>query len=345
MSWKNFSRRDWLKTLGIGGASLLGANLLGSSRSYGINTTLTNVPATEGKRVLRLAQITDVHVQPERGAGDGLTKCLHHLQNLKDAPGLILNTGDCIMDSMHNKEKRVKTQWDLWSKVLKGENSLPIMHALGNHDVWGLNKTKSAVTGDEPLFGKKWALDVLGLEKPYYSFDRAGWHIIMLDSVQPFEDSYRARLDAAQMEWLKRDLDAVRKGVPILVCSHIPIVSPAAVLNDLTEEKTKQDIVIPGGEMHLDSKEIHKALREQGNVKLCLSGHLHILDRAEYDGITYISSCAVSGGWWKGKNLDRFDYGYSLVDLYDNGQFDYTAMTYGWQTVEAAKKVAASQPA
>jgi len=284
------------------------------------------------KRSVRVAQITDIHLQPELGAAKGFAQCLHHLQSQADAPKLILNTGDSIMDAMAQGEIRTKLQWDLWKGLLKEDCSLPIEHALGNHDYWGINRKKSGTSGEEPTWGKRWALDELGLEKSYRSFDRFGWHFIVLDSVDPFQNSYKAQLGEEQMEWLKQDLARTPKQTPVLVMSHIPIVSAGAILNGV-EETPDRNLKISGGLMHLDSSKIHKLLREHGNVKLCLSGHLHILDRVEYDGITYLTSGAVSSSWWKGIRLDRFDYGYALVDLYEDGSFNHEYVPYGWKTV------------
>ena len=321
------TRRGWLKSLAIASSGVLGGGWLEAAGAQAATKRLS----------CRLGQITDVHVQPERGARDGFIKCLHHIQSQKEAPQLLLNTGDCIMDSMQASPARTKLQWDLWKELLRSECSLPVRHAVGNHDCWGIDKTKSGTTGREPLWGKKWALDSLGLAQPYYSFDLFGWHFIALDSVEPFQNAYKARLGEEQMAWLKSDLAGLPPNVPVLVMSHIPIVSPGGLLNSasVTEE---QDLQIGGGLMHLDSKEIHTLLREAGNVRLCLSGHVHINDRAEYDGITYISSGAVSSGWWKEVHLDRFDYGYALLDLFADGSFDYRYVPYGWKTVSVEKE-------
>lgn len=286
------------------------------------------------KRSVRLAQISDIHLQPELGAAAGFARCLHHLQAHQDAPALILNTGDSIMDACAEGEARTKLQWDLWQKLLREECSLPVEHALGNHDYWGINRTKSGTTGEEVRWGRRWALDVLGLEKSYRSFDRFGWHFIVLDSVEPYQDAYKARLGEAQVAWLRSDLAKTPSQTPVLVMSHIPIVSAGGILNGF-EETTDHNLKVSGALMHLDSAAIHKLFRQHGNVKLCLSGHLHIVDRAEYDGITYISSGAVSSGWWKGIRLDRFDYGYALVDLFVDGSFKHQYMPYGWKTVAA----------
>lgn len=324
------TRRNWLKT-----TAFLGAGLFGGFWGRAETTLPVNggAAASGAKRSLRIAQISDIHLQPERGAVDGFVKCLHHIQSQKDTPSLILNTGDCVMDSMAKKMPRTQLQWDLWKKVLREECSLPIEHAIGNHDCWGINKTRSGTTGNEPLWGKKKAMEELGLAKHYHSFDRNGWHFISLDSVEPYMDGYKARLDEEQLDWLKKDLDSVAKGVPILVMSHIPIVSPGGVLSAGKENKD-HNMEIGGGAMHLDSQELHTLFRKQGNVRLCLSGHLHMIDRAEFDNVAYITSGAVCSGWWKRVHRDRFDYGYALVDLYENGTFQYHYIPYGWKTVK-----------
>lgn len=327
------TRRNWLKTTAFLGAGLLGVRL---SQAQATAPNGTGASPLAPRRSLRVAHISDIHLQPELGAPEGFAKCLHHLQAQPDTPSLILNTGDCVMDSMAQTMPRTELQWNLWKKMLREECSLPIEHAIGNHDCWGINRTASGTTGTEPKWGKNEALDQLGLARRYRSFDRSGWHFIVLDSVEPLENSYKARLDEEQMAWLKQDLDAVAQGIPILVMSHIPIVSPGGILSS-GKEDDGHNVEISGGEMHLDAKELHTLFRKQGNVKLCLSGHLHMIDRAEFDHVTYITTGAVSSGWWKKVNLDRFDYGYALVDLYENGTFQYQYAPYGWKTAAAEK--------
>ncbi|HZH98053.1 MAG TPA: metallophosphoesterase, partial [Fimbriimonadaceae bacterium] len=170
-------------------------------------------PAQKGRRrVLRLAHLTDIHVQPERGGGEGMAACLRHVHSQKDKPQLILTGGDLIMDAFDADAQRTRLQWDLFNRVLRDNTSLPVEHCIGNHDVWGWNKTKSRTTGQEPLHGKRWALEMLGLEKPYRSFDKAGWHFVVLDSTHPSEtSSYTAELDDAQFEWLEDDLTKTPK--------------------------------------------------------------------------------------------------------------------------------------
>ncbi|MCS7090052.1 MAG: metallophosphoesterase [Verrucomicrobiota bacterium] len=319
------NRRAWLR--GCFGLTL---SLLGACA--GLRTAAQEVPVAKRRRALRLAHITDVHVQPELGAARGLVACLHHLQSLPDPPELIVNTGDSIMDAMAADADRTRLQWDLWRKILKAECSLPVEHAIGNHDCWGLNRKRSGTTGQEPLWGKRWALEALQLEAPYRTFERAGWHFIVLDSIDPWENSYRAYLGEEQLAWLRTELQKIPKIRPVVVLSHIPIVSAAGLLENARVSEDG-NLTVGRALMHLDGPAIHALLRQHGNVRLCLSGHLHMLDRVEFDAITYITTGAVSSAWWRGVHKDRFDYGYAVVDLYNDGTFHYQYHRYGWQTV------------
>ena len=94
------------------------------------------------------------------------------------------------------------------------------------------------------------------------------------------------------------------------------------------------DHVLSDAYMMRDGTAMHFLLREHPNVKLCLSGHMHLCDRCEIDGITYICGGAVCANWWKGIR-QKVQEGYGLVDLYDDGSFDYAYCTYGWKAVTA----------
>jgi Icc protein len=136
------------------------------------------------KRVLRIAHLTDVHVQPELEAAKGFSKCLHHVQSLPELPDIIFNGGDCVMDSLKQDKARVQTQWDLWHGVLKSDNSLMVEGCIGNHDVWGGGPKT------DPLYGKKYATEMLHLNSPYRSFDKNGWHFVVLDSTHPVGEGW-----------------------------------------------------------------------------------------------------------------------------------------------------------
>ncbi|MDM8008581.1 MAG: metallophosphoesterase [Phycisphaerae bacterium] len=317
----NVSRREVIR---IAGAAALGL--------AGTRSVLAQSANPSRKRVLRIAHLTDIHIAPERKAPEGFTACLKHVQSQKDKPDLIFTGGDHIMDSIGANEARTREQWELYRKVLKAECSLPVEPCIGNHDCWGLNRKDSGATGNEPLYGKKWAMDSLGLDREYRSFDRAGWHFVMLDSTFPQGDGYTARLDDRQFEWLAEDLRRTDPKKPVLILSHIPILA-VCVFFDGDNEKSG-DWVVPGAWVHIDSRRIKDLFLKHPNVKVCLSGHVHLIDRVEYLGVSYVCNGAVCGGWWEGP-YQECDAGYALVDLYDDGSFENRYVQFGWKPVKA----------
>ncbi|GAB4312927.1 MAG: hypothetical protein Kow0059_03810 [Candidatus Sumerlaeia bacterium] len=263
-----------------------------------------------------------------------MAACLRHAQSLSDPPDVIFNGGDMIMDALHADAGRTRLLWDLWRKILKDECSLPVVHCIGNHDVWGWDKSKSGATGREPLYGKNWVMDVLGLDRRYWSFDQAGWHFIVLDSTHTHDSqTYTAKLDDEQWEWLRTDLAGTPPGTPICVMSHIPVLSACAYFDGDNEKGG--DWCVPNAWMHIDARRIKDLFTEHPNVRLCLSGHIHLLDRVDYNGVTYLCNGAVSGNWWKGV-YDRTPPGYAVVDLYDDGSFTHMYLTFGWRDERSA---------
>ena len=305
------NRRDLLKAIGVT------ACLTPFSQPAASQIHSGNIPKN---RVLRIAHITDIHVKPGLRAPKGLARCFHHIQSGPDKVDLILNGGDAIMDALSRDKSTVTKQWNVWDSVLKNECSIPMENCIGNHDVCG------AGDKNDLLYGKKWAQDILALQKPYRSFDKAGWHIIILDSVHPREEGwYMAKLDEEQFDWLKSDLKRVDKNTPVLVLSHIPILSAAAFFDGDNEKSGNWQI--PGSWVHIDARKIIDLFYKHGNVKVCLSGHLHLLDRVEYNGITFLCNGAVSGNWWNGA-YHQTPPGYALVNLYDDGTFDNEYVKY-----------------
>lgn len=318
------SRRDMMKAAGAVAAMAV----VGAGPARAVASSEEQGPSR--KRALRLAHLTDVHVQPERKAGEGLTACLRHVQSLRDRPSMILVGGDCVMDSFESDGARTQLQWDLWKKVWRDECSLPVRPCIGNHDIWGWNKAHAKTTGDEPNYGKKRAIENLDLAERFYSFDQSGWHFVVLDSTQPppeGEEGYKAFVDEEQFDWLTRDLRDAGQ-TPTLVMSHIPILTTTAFL--LAKDEKRNDWNVSGGLMHTDALRLKNLFAANPGVKLCLSGHTHLVDRVDYNGVTYLCNGAVCGSWWKGRNREC-DEGYAAIDLYDDGSFEHEYITYGWK--------------
>lgn len=281
------------------------------------------VPNLARKRSVRFAYLGDTHITPEIKPMESIAKCFHHAQNQADKPSFMLHGGDVIMDALAEDRQKVQQQWDAWNKLVKADNSLPIEYCIGNHDIWGFENAKTDL-----LYGKKWAIDQMQISGRYRSFDRNGWHFIVLDSVQPKPDGkwYTGYIDTEQMDWLKADLAKTNAKTPILVLSHIPIFSPTGFFSETNVKEGMWNI--SAGLVLANTPELLKLFYQYPNVKAALSGHMHLLDRVDYNGVTYLCNGAVSGNWWKSEVYQQTKAGYALIDLYDDGGIERTYLSY-----------------
>jgi predicted MPP superfamily phosphohydrolase len=295
--------------------------------------------ATPPSRRLRIAHLTDIHLQPELQAARGLAACFAHVQGRPAmaggdapdgaAPDLIISGGDTIMDAFDADMARTKLQWELWRKVKADHCGIEMHSVVGNHDVWGWGRAKAGTDGTEPLYGKRWVCDEFGRDLPYTSFDRGGWHIVLLDSVFPHEQSYIGRIDDAQWDWLERDLAAVAPATPVIIFSHMPILSATPLAVAGPSAPGASVIQVPGSRIHVDGDRFQTLFAGRRNIKACASGHMHLIEQIDYQGVRYLCNGAVSAGWWKGRNRDT-DFGYAVVDLFDDGTAERRYVRYGW---------------
>ncbi|MBU6413989.1 MAG: metallophosphoesterase [Planctomycetes bacterium] len=331
-------RRSFLRfgAIGVGAAAIFPHIATAGWGSRPGAQILSDVPGgATRKRVLRVAHLTDMHVQPELGANEGLIACLRHLANQKDKPDLVLTGGDHVMDIFDTGRERAVELTSLYHKIMQDECGSKVHSCIGNHDIWGWGKKKSGTKGDEDKWGKKWSTELLRLNDRYYTFDQSGWRFFVIDSVHPDGEGYTALLDEAQMGWLKDQFKALPVGMPALVLSHIPIMSIASFEGTGDPQKNKE-YKISGSKIHRDWNQLGIAFRETharcgtgAGVRACLSGHLHQVDRVDYNGVSYLCNGAVSGAWWKGKN-GECDNGYAMLNLFSDGTIEREYVTYGW---------------
>ncbi len=86
---------------------------------------------------------------------------------------------------------------------------------------------------------------------------------------------------------------------------------------------------ISGGLVHVDHPRLQGLFAKHHNVKACLSGHLHIVERIEFAGVSYFCNGAVSAGWWKGTHRGT-DFGYAVINLHRDGTIASRYVPYGW---------------
>jgi 3',5'-cyclic-AMP phosphodiesterase len=107
--------------------------------------------------------------------------------------------------------------------------------------------------------------------------------------------------------------------------SHIPILAVSPYLDG--DNETTGNWVVPGAWMHLDARRFKTLFATHPNVRLCISGHIHLRDSAVYNGVTYACNGAVCGNWWRG-NYQETKPGYAIVDLYNDGAFNIEYVQY-----------------
>jgi 3',5'-cyclic AMP phosphodiesterase CpdA len=274
----------------------------------------------ESRPVLRIAHLTDMHLKNEFDAPGKVVKCLKHVQQQDPKVDLILNGGDVVFDMNKENITTINKQWELVNGIMKADCGLPVHYCLGNHDIWWNENDKG-----QALYGKQYSMNQLKLSKPYYSFMKSGWKFIILDSVHLDIDGtwYIGKLGDEQFTWLEEELKNTDNTTPVLVMSHIPILTATLMVEDNIVNKWE----MLGGDMHTDTAKIISLFYRHPNVRLCLSGHIHLRDKVVYNEVTYICNGAVSGAWWKGNNRETAP-GYGLIDLYADGTFEENYVNY-----------------
>jgi 3',5'-cyclic AMP phosphodiesterase CpdA len=316
----DISRRELIRSgLLAGSAALLAPSLVLARQE----------PAAPAVRAgaLRFAHLTDMHVQPELRAGDGYGAALRSLHKLDPVPQFIITGGDHVMDVFDKDAARSRIVWDLYRNILADNWDRRAYPTIGNHDVWAWGKDQQNIDPTTIGYGKAMACERFEMAKPYHSFDAGGWHFVCLDNIARRNFGYFGSLDEEQADWFKRDLESAG-GKPVVVTTHIPLVAACVLLQEKRFDEKTNGYRVSDGIMHANVLPLVDLMRRH-NVKLCLSGHMHMIDRVEFRGISFICDGAVSGNWWKGPHLE-FPEGYGVIDLQPDGTFDHQYITYGW---------------
>lgn len=322
-------RKSFLRTLSLLGAGTLlasGTPAPAITATESTSPPLNTEPKRTGaaKRVLRVANLTDIHVKADRVAEYGMAAALHAVNKMDDKPDFIINGGDAIMNAAALAKSTIKDQWNTFNRLLKNENSLPVYHCIGNHDLYGF--LLPSANHDE---SKKWAMDEYAIAKPYYSFTQNGWKFIVLDSIHARKSvpGYFGKLDEEQMLWLRNELNATQVDTNVCIVSHIPILAICCLFDrDITNPDHMR---IADNNMHVDSPELANLFFAHKNVRACLSGHIHLVDYVNYLGVEYFCNGAVAGEWWKGKH-QQFAPAFCVMNFFDDGSVTREVNYYNW---------------
>jgi Icc protein len=223
---------------------------------------------------ITLGIVTDLHFGPEALFAGKLRKLTHmgpdlaagFVRRMNDVvhPDLVVNLGDDIEDESREADL---ARYGQCQAVLAGAHAT-VVNVAGNHDLIHLNRDDL-----NRFWGRSGPL--------YYSFDRGGWHFVVLHTIE--RKDVDVRIPETQLEWLRADLGPGRgAGVPAIVLMH-----------HSASEQSLDDSRWWPGRSHLALVEERVALRrifkESGRVRAVYNGHLHWNHFDVIDGIAYVT--------------------------------------------------------
>lgn len=266
--------------------------------------------------------MTDIHLKPELKATEGFQMAINCV-NVLD-PDFVITGGDLIDDALSATHARADSLYDLYTEMAKGFN-MPVYNTMGNHDIYGYS-SQPEVSPDHPEFGERMFAERIG--RRYYSFDHEGWHFMIIDGIEKGDGTwgnYVGMVDREQQEWIREDLAGIDPGTPVVVSTHIPLVSIRPQINNGPLYAQNHSALV------INSTEVLAPFREK-NLKLVLQGHLHFLEELNLlNRVRFITGGAVCGLWWKTPDDAVLQEGFVLVKVKGN-DFTWEYIDYGWET-------------
>lgn len=290
-------------------SSLLLALLAGSSSC---------APAPVAPPPLKVVFFTDVHARTEWDTPRALALAAAAIT--AENADLVICGGDMITDGYTSSPAQAAPRWDAYQAMHAAIQPEPVV-VLGNHDLVGVEPTDGSPPAADPRAEIRARF---GLAQTYRSFDFRGVHFILLDTVEVTDDpgKYRGTVGPGQMRWLQADLAAVPPETPIVVVSHLPLLTGFYQMTEGLEAP------VPVNRGVVNNREVLAAFANH-RLLAVLQGHLHVEEWIRWRDTTFITGGAICGMWWRGARHGTPEgYGVLLVHP-DRVEWKYRA--YGWE--------------
>ena len=278
-----------------------------------------------GKGSLRLVYYTDVHARTEWNTPAAMAMAADAI-NARQAD-LVIAGGDLITDGFQSSAARVAPRWDAYLAMHQAIDA-DVYPVLGNHDLVAAIPTDGTPAADNP---RAVYLERMGLERTYYSFNAAGYHFIILDSIQVTGDDYQYQgsIGSHQLQWLQQDLATVSKTTPVIMVTHIPLLTSFFNASKGATYAARPNRVIVNNREVLQTAANH-------NLILVLQGHLHVNEMIKWQNTTFITGGAVCGKWWRGAWYGTEEGFYDITVTGDQVECAY--IDYGWEARRPANQ-------
>lgn len=223
---------------------------------------------------VKIGLCSDVHLPTMHDARLRLTTFMNQMKSEK--PDFIIELGDFAQAS-----EKFDEYYELWNSF-PGEK----YHVIGNHEMDGGHSREEAVAYRH-------------MKSPYYSFDKNGFHFIVLDGNDKKDENakgYKQFIGAPQIEWFKNDLSQTE--FPVVIFSHQGLVVYKGVDEDYGVENAAEIREIT---------ENHNASYPAKKVVACFNGHTHWDYAEEINDVWYIHITSMSYHWL-GEGYEQIRY-------------------------------------
>lgn len=198
-------------------------------------------------------------------------------------PALIIITGDLIRDALRVPDSVANARYRLFAEE-RTRFTRPVWTIPGNHEIFGIERERSHVSADNPLYGRQMYRHYFGPD--YYSFNYGGVHFVGLNSVDYDDQWYYGHVDSLQLAWLERDLSFVPASTPVVTFNHIPFFTAVEMINGYIDEPPAPTLITVNGKTvfrHVVSNagDVLAVLRRH-RFPLALGGHMHVRESLEY---------------------------------------------------------------
>jgi hypothetical protein len=233
----------------------------------------------------RVTSFTFVHAS-DTHISDASRPRMQRFRALADSlkPAFAIVTGDLVKDALRVSEAEARGYYDLFAAEAK-QFTVPLWTVPGNHENFGIERDKSHVSADHPLFGRAMYHAYRGPD--YYSFDYGGVHFIGLNSVDIDDQWYYGHVDATQLAWLANDLAHVPAATPVVTFNHIPFFGTADQWNGYTADPPAPTLITVGGTTafrHNVSNAADVLAAMKGHrFEMALGGHYHMRESITYE--------------------------------------------------------------
>ncbi len=231
----------------------------------------------------------------------------------------VIITGDLIKDALRVNEATATDYYEMFKKEIS-QFQAPVYTGVGNHELFGVERDKSLVSAEHPLYGKNMYRHYLGPN--YYSFNYGGFHFISVDGVGYQNLYYYGGVDETQLAWLEKDLQYLDAQTPVITFNHIPFVSPGFSFQNFENDPfygpqlLEQNNKLEHRHIVYNFKEVQDIIGERP-YPLALAGHYHAPQTSTIVGsdTQFTQTAAITGPDTFIYNGFKVNSGFTLYDV------------------------------